>query len=67
MYLEDIARQYGMNDYLDNNTGKIYQLSKAIEDTDGTLLVPVVPVFGDNILEGYARMHKVEEVHADGN
>lgn len=60
MYLEQIAEQYGMVDYLDHNTGKIYQLSKAIEDADNTLLVPVVSVFGDGILEGYARMQKVE-------
>lgn len=60
MYLEQIAKQYGMVDYLDHNTGKIYQLSKAIEDADSTLLVPVVSVFGDGILEGYARMQKVE-------
>lgn len=60
MYLEQIAEQYGMVDYLDHNTGKIYQLSKAIEDADSTLLVPVVSAFGDGILEGYARMQKVE-------
>lgn len=60
MTLEEIAKTYGMNDYLDNTTGNIYQLSKAIEDQDGTLLVPVVDVMGDGILKGYARMQKVE-------
>lgn len=60
MWLEQIAKQYGMTDYLDHNTGKIYQMSKAIQDTDGTLLVPVVSIYGDGILEGYARMQKVE-------
>ena len=39
MKLEQIAKQYGMVDYLDNTTGNIYQLSKAIKDDDGTLLV----------------------------
>ena len=60
MWLEQIAKQYGMIDYLDHNTGKIYQMSKAIQDTDGTLLIPVVSTYGDNIFEGYARMRKVE-------
>lgn len=60
MRLEQIAKQYGMTDYLDHNTGKIYQMSKAVQDTDGTLLVPVVSICGDGILVGYARMQKVE-------
>lgn len=57
--LEDIAKKYGMNDYLDNVSGKIYQLSRPIKDIDGTLLIPVVDVFGDNIISGYARMANV--------
>ena len=59
MKLEQIAKQYGMVDYLDNTTGNIYQLSKTIEDDDGTLLVPVVSSYGGNLLIGYARMEDV--------
>lgn len=60
MKLEQIAKQYGMVDYLDNTTGNIYQLSKVIEDDDGTLLVPVVSSYGGNLLIGYARMEDVD-------
>ena len=60
MKLEQIAKQYGMVDYLDNTTGNIYRLSKAIEDDDGTLLVPVVSSYGGNLLIGYARMEDVD-------
>lgn len=58
MTLERIAEQYGMVDYMDSNTGYIYELSNAIDDGDNSLLVPVVDTFGDNILIGYAKMHK---------
>lgn len=61
MKLEDIARKYGMHDYLDNEQGLIYQLSEAMEDADGTLLVPVIDVVGDCILREYARMEDVRE------
>ena len=61
MKLEDIARQYGMHNYLDNEQGLIYQLSEAMEDADGTLLVPVIDVVCDCILRGYARMEDVRE------
>ena len=59
MWLEQIAKQYGMTDYLDHNTGKIYQMSKAIQDTDGTLLVPVVSIYGDGILKGMQGCRKL--------
>lgn len=61
MMLEDIARTYGMTDYYDNISGKIYQLSQTMESPDNSeeLLVPVIDVMGDNVLEGYARMRKV--------
>lgn len=59
MMLEEVARQYGMHDYLDNCAGKIFQLSNAIKDADDTLLVPVVDVFGDGIIREYARMNNV--------
>lgn len=61
MTLEGIARIYGMTDYYDNISGKIYQLSQATEAPDNSeeLLVPVIDVIGDNVLEGYARMRKV--------
>ena len=58
MTLERIAEQYGMVDYMDSNTGSIYELSNAIDDGNNSLLVPVVDTFGDNILIGYAKMHK---------
>ena len=57
--LEEIAKEYGMAiDYMDQNTGYIYKLSNAIDDGNNSLLVPVVDTFGDNILIGYAKMHK---------
>lgn len=59
MKLEQITKQYGMVNYLDNTTGNIYQLSKAIEDDDGTLLVPVVSSYSSNLLIGYARMEDI--------
>ena len=58
MTLERIAEQYGMVDYMDSNKGYIYKLSNAIDDGNNSLLVPVVDTFGDNILIGYAKMHK---------
>ena len=62
MMLEEIARMYGMNDYYDQITGKVYELSNAIEsDKEGELLVPVKDVMGDDLLIGYARMQKVED------
>lgn len=58
MTLERIAELYGMVDYMDSNTGCIYKLSNAIDNGDNSLLVPVVDTFGDNIIIGYAKMHK---------
>lgn len=55
MTLENIAEMYGMNDYLDQNTGYIYELSKAIDNSDGTLSIPVRQ---DGILIGYSTMDK---------
>lgn len=60
MKLEQVAKQYGMVDCLDDATGNVYQLSEAIKDGNGTLLVPVVPSYGDNLLIGYARMEDVD-------
>ena len=60
MMLEEIAKLYGMNDYLDINTGYIYKLSEAIDDGEGNLLVPVTAPYGDSILLGYAKMQKPE-------
>lgn len=57
MLLEDIAKQYGMNDYLEVTTGKIYQLSKAFEGIPGTLVVPVEDNSTGTLL-GYATMGK---------
>ena len=58
MKLEDVAKTYGMVDYMDQESGYIYKLSKAFDDGEGMLLVPVIEAFGDNILIGYARMKK---------
>ena len=58
MKLEDVAKTYGMVDYMDKESGYIYELSKAFDDGEGMLLVPVIEAFGDNILIGYARMKK---------
>ena len=60
MMLEEIAKSYGMNDYLDVNTGYIYKLSEVIDDGEGNLLVPVIDSCGDSILLGYAKMQKPE-------
>lgn len=55
MKLEEIAKMYGMTvDYLDHNTGYIYELSRATDNGDGTLKVPV----RDGTLIGYASMDK---------
>lgn len=57
MKLEDIARSYGMNDYYDMHTGRIYKLSEATDAGNGKLSVPVVE---DGRLIGYATMDKAE-------
>lgn len=59
MKLEDVAKTYGMVDYMDQESGYIYELSKAFYDGEGMLLVPVIEAFGDNILIGYAKMQNV--------
>ena len=53
MTLEKIVEVYGWNDYMDMNTGYIYQLSKAESQGNGTLKVPVIV---DGQLYGYATM-----------
>ena len=62
MNLETIAKTYGMVDYMDQTTGNIYELSKAFDDGEDMLLVPVIAPFGDNVLVGYARMKKQEVI-----
>ena len=59
MKLEGVAKTYGMVDYMDQESGYIYELSKASDDGEGMLLVPVIEAFGDNILVGYAKMQNV--------
>ena len=59
MKLEGVAKTYGMVDYMDQESGYIYELSKAFDDGEGMLLVPVIEAFGDNILVGYAKMQNV--------
>jgi hypothetical protein len=59
--LEQIAKEHGMTeDYVDTNTGNIYQLTDAIDDGNGGLLIPVIAPYGDSILLGYAKMQKPE-------
>lgn len=60
MMLEEIVKSYGMNDYMDANTGYIYKLSEAIDNGEGNLLVPITAPYGDSILLGYAKMQKPE-------
>ena len=57
MNLETITELYGMEDYLDMVTGYIYELSKAIDNGDGTLKIPVKD-YGTKNLIGYATMNK---------
>lgn len=57
MRLEEIARMYGMNDYYDMHTGRVYHLSEATDNGNGTQSVPVTQS-GDLI--GYATMEKAE-------
>lgn len=56
MTLEKIVEMYGWNDYMDMNTGRIYQLSQSIDNGDGTSRVPVVE--GGSLI-GYASMKGV--------
>ncbi len=56
MTLEKIVEMYGWNDYMDMNTGRIYQLSQSTDNGDGTSKVPVVE---DGNLIGYASMKGV--------
>lgn len=59
MYLEDIAKSYGMIDYYDIITGRIYELSKAeFRDGDENVLsVPIKDICGN--LVGHAYMADV--------
>jgi hypothetical protein len=58
MRLEEIARSYGMNDYYEMSTGRTYLLSKAMENPDGTLSVPVLQ---GGVLIGHCTMEKVRK------
>lgn len=58
MKLEDIARTYGMNDYYDMVTGRIYKLSEATDAENGKL---TVPVYEDGRFIGNASMNKVDQ------
>lgn len=55
MSLENIAKVYGMVDYLDVSTGKIFKLSQAIDAGDGNLIVPVEQ---RGRIIGYSQMKK---------
>ena len=54
--LEDIVKIYGMNDYLDISTGRVYKLSKVIDTGDDEYKVPVVSFNG--VLISFASMSK---------
>lgn len=56
MTLEKIVEMYGWNDYMDMNTGRIYQLSQSVDNGDGTSKVPVTE---NGNLIGYATMKGV--------
>ena len=59
--LEQIIKEHGMiDDYVDPNTGNIYQLIDAIDDGNGGLLIPVIAPFGDSIFVDYAKIQKSE-------
>lgn len=58
MTLEKIVEMYGWNDYMDMNTGRIYQLSNSINNGDGTSQVPVTE---NGELIGYATMKGVRK------
>ncbi len=55
MSLEEIAKVYGMTDYYDISTGKIFKLSQAIDAGDGNLVVPVAQ---HGRIIGYSQMKK---------
>lgn len=55
--LEDIVKIYGMNDYLDINTGRIYKLSLVMDVGDDKYYkVPVISHTG--VLIGFASISK---------
>lgn len=54
--LEDIVKTYGMHDYLDISTGRVYKLSKVIDAGNNEYKVPVVSFNG--VLIGFASMSK---------
>ena len=56
MTLEKIVEMYGWNDYMDMNTGRIYQLSQSVDNGDDTSKVPVTE--NGNFI-GYATMKGV--------
>lgn len=58
MTLEKIVEMYGWNDYMDMNTGRIYQLSQSIDNGDGTSRVPVTENGNFNFI-GYVTMKVV--------
>lgn len=57
MKLEHLVQNFGMVDYYDMYTGNTYMLSKAIDNNDGTLSVPVMC---DGQFIGFAKMNKKE-------
>ena len=56
MFLEDIAKQYGMVDYYEQRTGKTYKMFEAKVTDSGYLLVPVY--YASNLLN-WVRMEVV--------
>lgn len=55
MKLEDIAKTYGMgSDYLDNNTGRVYHLSRSTYDAKSDKFT--VPVSQGGIMIGTCKL-----------
>lgn len=50
MNLEEVIKNYGMHDYLDMPTGRIYKLSRAVVNKDGSFLVPVIQCETDTVI-----------------
>lgn len=55
MQLEQIAQMYGMIDYYEARTGRIYYLSEARVSENGMLTIPVSK---DGELIGFTRMEQ---------
>lgn len=62
MKLEQIAKEYGMHDYYEQKTGRVFKLSEADELSDDVL---VVPVYENGVKIGIATMDNVLKQSAE--